>query len=137
MSAGREPLEKGCAGTVVLVCASRGSAWCLLVGLIVAVCVCSWSPQWWQQLTPAPGAPVGSDLLTGSADREGTSYGSCPFAHAPLNSRALPLWWPRLLLSTPPVASFQRLRVSLTQPALVLSIHWERTQPPTPIPTNR
>lgn len=90
MSAGREPLEKGCAGTVVLVCvqANRGSAWCLLVGLIVAACVCSWSPQWWQQLAPAPGAPVDSDLLIGSADREGASYGSCPFAHAPLSSRA-------------------------------------------------
>lgn len=138
VSAGREALEKGSAGTVVLVSRTAGAV------LGAYSCV-----SWWLPVS-APGAhsggsdrrllpvlPVGSVLLTGSAHRERTSYGSCPSPHAPHNNSALPLWWPRLL-STPSSCHIPSVfGFPQCSQLLVLSMHWERTQPPTPIPTNR
>lgn len=72
-------------------------------------------PQFWKkqpvpiseaQNTPTPGAPVGSVLLSGSAQGKKTLWWSLPTLCLPPNNGALPVWQAQVSLpSTPSVAT--------------------------------
>lgn len=70
-----------------------------------------WSPR----LTPTPGAPVGSVLLSGSTQWKKTLWWSLPALCLPPNNAALPVWQAQVSLpSTPSVATVWPLQAVST-----------------------